>query len=306
MEDRLRKFAKVVEAKGVTAAAREMHISQPALSTSLHKLERELKTPLFRKAGRGLEVTAAGWKVYQTAVAVRAQLQDLTVAVAALGNQKPRFRLGMIDSLAELLCIKGTLLQELEQSANISLDVNNSAYLQIAVGEGRLDLVLVAGKPSRLAAALQATLVGVEPLVLVTHPARLAKLLPQVNQGRIPDFLAYNPASNTFRLVASHLAAHKLQPAAVFYSTSPEVILQLVRANRGVAALPLQMIAQQLRAGNLCIAPVRSPLVGRPIVAIRQSGRNSSVSESRCLEFAAQALVRLNNTAAAIVQAQAT
>jgi len=294
MEDRLQKFAKVVETGSVTKAAKELRISQPALSTAIHKLERELKTELITHSGRSIVITSAGQLVYETASVVRGKLQDLTQELADLHHQKPHMAIGMIDSLAELLCSNGSLLQQLEATANTSLTVNNSSYLVRAVEQGKLDIALVAWQ-SQATARLQITDLGTEPLTMVTQRDGLAGVQAQVKQGTIPNFLAYNPSSNTFQLIEQHLAHKGIRTGVVFHSTSPEVILQLVLAGRGVAVLPFQMVHEQLQSRLL--AQVTSDIIERPIMAIQQKGRAKSGNIDVCLNQTRQALLRLNTAA---------
>jgi DNA-binding transcriptional LysR family regulator len=62
MEDlrRLRYFLTLVRHRHFGAAAAELHITQPALSQQIKKLERELAAPLVNRASQGFALTAAG------------------------------------------------------------------------------------------------------------------------------------------------------------------------------------------------------------------------------------------------------
>jgi DNA-binding transcriptional LysR family regulator len=58
--DELRWFIAVAEGRTVTAAAQSLHVSQPALSRGLGRLERELGAPLFDRIGRVLQLNQNG------------------------------------------------------------------------------------------------------------------------------------------------------------------------------------------------------------------------------------------------------
>ena len=47
-------FLAVVEHRGFSQAADELHIAQPSLSQAMANLERELGVPLFHRVGRGI------------------------------------------------------------------------------------------------------------------------------------------------------------------------------------------------------------------------------------------------------------
>jgi DNA-binding transcriptional LysR family regulator len=57
---RLRYFVTLVRHRHFGAAAAELHITQPALSQQIKKLERELAAPLVDRASQGFALTAAG------------------------------------------------------------------------------------------------------------------------------------------------------------------------------------------------------------------------------------------------------
>jgi len=63
----LRAFIAVFEQRNITAAARSIHLSQPALSGSIKALEEALGTTLFVRQARGVEVTEDARALYPEA-----------------------------------------------------------------------------------------------------------------------------------------------------------------------------------------------------------------------------------------------
>ncbi|AGN81681.1 MULTISPECIES: LysR family transcriptional regulator [Pseudomonas] len=63
----LRAFIAVFEERNITAAARSIHLSQPALSGSIRALEQALGTTLFVRQARGVEVTEDARALYPEA-----------------------------------------------------------------------------------------------------------------------------------------------------------------------------------------------------------------------------------------------
>ena len=53
-------FLQVAETQSMTGAAKELYISQPALSKQIALLEREVGVPLFERKARGVVLTSAG------------------------------------------------------------------------------------------------------------------------------------------------------------------------------------------------------------------------------------------------------
>lgn len=274
MEERLIKFAKVVDVGGVTRAAQRLYISQPALSSAMKKLEHELQADLIKHGTRGLKLTPAGHLAYQAGTALAIQRRNLKQQLAELSSNKVALAIGMIDSIAESLFVHGQELEALEQWACVALSINNSAVLIQAVVQHLLDVAIIAAQPS-LSRSLMVQRLGNEPLVLVAHPHSKANLQAAIQQGTIPNFLSYNQASTTQQLVQATAAGQGLELQPAFYSTSPQIMLELVLADRGAAVLPYLLVQKHLREGKLVALPIGTTrVVGRPIIAVQSRGRS--------------------------------
>jgi DNA-binding transcriptional LysR family regulator len=78
----LRAFIAVVEEGGLSAAARRLHLSQPALSQTMSALERELGVQLLVRSSTGVRPTDAGSTLLTEARAVLARHDQAIAAVA--------------------------------------------------------------------------------------------------------------------------------------------------------------------------------------------------------------------------------
>ena len=56
----LKYFLAVAESEHMTNTAKQLHIAQPALTQSIHRLEQELGVSVFERAGRGIRLSPAG------------------------------------------------------------------------------------------------------------------------------------------------------------------------------------------------------------------------------------------------------
>ncbi len=273
MEDRLKKFARLADAGSFTKAAAEMHISQPALSSAIAKLERELKVGLLVRTARPLALTPAGKLAYQTAKDLSVQTDNLRLRLAELSHEQVTLKIGMIDSIADTLFADEAGLA-LAKDAKIALVVNNSRYLTDAVERGNVDIAFIAKQRGQLPAVLEAKPVADEPLVVVarTKNARISGTI-------LPNFIAYDQPSNTFRLVNEALQKYGMTPQISFYSTSPDVTLRLVLQNQGIAALPYLLVREHLKSGELEILGNKTPwLIKRQIVVLKRRDRQLPLS----------------------------
>jgi DNA-binding transcriptional LysR family regulator len=79
----LRAFAAFAEDANISRAARRLHLSQPAVHAQLRRLSEAVGAPLYRRAGRGLVLTAEGSEVAAFARDFEERTRDL---VARLGG----------------------------------------------------------------------------------------------------------------------------------------------------------------------------------------------------------------------------
>ena len=301
MEDRLQKFAQLVDAGSFTKAAELLHISQPALSTAISKLERELHTTLLIRGTRSLKLTPSGEVAYQHAKEAAVRTGNLKLRIASTMSAKLNVRIGMIDSIADVLLSRGSILSDLERHASVSLVVNNSRFLRNAITRDDIDLAFVVAQPGH-PNTLTAEAVGAEPLVLVCHASQADAMQKFVKSGVLPSFISYNQGSTTLELVQSYLQVHHISHQTTLYSTSPEVIRKLVLAQKGVAVLPYLMVRDQILAGELATLKLgTSPLIERPIEAIRHRDKLLPPPLSHLTEELTE-LLRMLHTEAAPVQ----
>ncbi len=81
MYDSLRHFVLIVDHRTFTEASKRAHLSQPALTASIHRLEEELGAQLLHRGRRGATPTAAGLELLPRARAALAAVEDARRAV---------------------------------------------------------------------------------------------------------------------------------------------------------------------------------------------------------------------------------
>lgn len=254
MEDRLKKFAHLIDAGSYTKAAEEMHISQPALSAAIQKLERELKNSLLLRT-TPLRMTDAGQIAYETAKELTISTTNLALKLAEQAHKKPAVTMGMIDSIADTFFGQSTGFEHLEKQADVSIVVNNSRYLSQAVARDELDIAFTTGSSSRNYETLIARRIGAEPLVVVCHADIYDQTTASIAHGQLPHFVSYDQPSTTFQLIQKTFITHSLEPNTILHSTSPDIMLRLVLSKRAVAVLPYLLVKPYLDTQEL--APLK-------------------------------------------------
>ncbi len=91
-------FLSVAEHGNITAAAKSLYISQPALSKQITLLEQEIGLPLFERQARGVALTQAGMQFQKDLQNILRELENAKKnAVLAGRAQKPLLNIGCFD-----------------------------------------------------------------------------------------------------------------------------------------------------------------------------------------------------------------
>lgn len=264
MDDKLYKFVRLVEAGTYTKAAEELHISQPALTVAIQKLEAHYKTTLLDRSGKQLELTSDGKLVYQAAQNHESIAHHLNDTLQRLRQKRPSVTLGIIDSLADKLCIS-TAFDTLEKAADITLIINNSRYLRQEVEKRTIEAALIID--DELARdTIKSSAFGSEQLQFVCRADLISKVQKEANNGIITDFISYDRPSTTYRHIKQFLGSQDITAKTRLYSTSPTVMLGMVLAGKGCAVLPRHLCEPYITAGRL--APILGSMQ-RPVALIQ-------------------------------------
>ncbi|WP_027945439.1 LysR family transcriptional regulator [Amycolatopsis taiwanensis] len=97
--ERLRVLDAVAQHGSVGAAAAALHVTGPAVTQQIRKLEREAGAPLVEPDGRGVRLTTAGWIAAQAARKVTAAIDEAEHALGTLhGRVTGPIRIGAVNS----------------------------------------------------------------------------------------------------------------------------------------------------------------------------------------------------------------
>ena len=94
----LKYFVSTVEAGSVTNAARNLFISQPALSKQITQLENELNCELFLRKTTGIELTEAGKHLYQKGIELLKAAEELSSEMNQYAK-KQTIKIGALPSI---------------------------------------------------------------------------------------------------------------------------------------------------------------------------------------------------------------
>ncbi|WP_200206421.1 LysR family transcriptional regulator [Micromonospora coerulea] len=169
----MRAFVVVVEQGSLSAAARRLHVSQPALSQTMNALERQLGVQLLTRRSTGVQATDAGLTLLAEARAVLARHDQAVAAVTRhTGAGDSVLRLGIpLELPTDLLSGPLAELATAYPGTRVQARHLSTAAQLAALRAGDIDVGLVREHP--IGPDLDAVLVVAEPLgvLLAAEPA---------------------------------------------------------------------------------------------------------------------------------------
>jgi DNA-binding transcriptional LysR family regulator len=250
--DELRWFVAVAERGRVTQAADELHISQPALSRALARMQAELGVSLFDRQGRTLRLNRYGELYLEHARRTLAELEAGRRALEQLaGDESGLVSLGFAPTLSTWL-VPALVSAFREQHPGPRFQLHQDAVGQLVdlLYEGVADL-LICSRPGD--ARLRWRALGRERLQLVVPPGhRLAgRRRVKLSEAAGEQFVMLGHAFDFRDLVEDLCRRAGFEPESGFEAEDIASARALVAAGLGVAVVPPLHGAADLARGGV-------------------------------------------------------
>ncbi|MBK9295068.1 MAG: LysR family transcriptional regulator [Oligoflexia bacterium] len=262
--NRLYYFHTFVRKKNVAGAAKELLISQPALSAQLKILETELDMTLFDRSNRSLELTKKGEHLHyytrQIFETCEHMLNELDPKEA---DQKQSFRIGISDQIERNFCVK--FISELYQE-NIPSDVkrfnvtnSNHETLIKQLKEGIIDYALSKEKP--LEEGIRAIAKIDMPVVLAIPKSYRGHKTPAISEECIKalqnqEFNMVIPSTklNLRKNIDNFLIQKNIFPKVILESDILSILTRAIADGLGVGFFPVQYLSAYSNTGKIKIS----------------------------------------------------
>lgn len=248
----LHSFLRVAEAGNISRAAEILHLSQPAITKQIHALERELKTPLFDRTGRGVELTAAGRVLCDYAGRSLALLEEGRQAIGDVGagaTGQLAIGCGVTTGIFQLPAWLHELQCELP-GIDVTVRTGESREIVNLALERHIDLGLITSPVEH--PDLQMIPLYEEEIVLVC-PGQNTRVGSRIRLENLADYpLILFPRDSGFRdYLEQQLNAVGAEMQVKMESDSIEAILRFVAAGLGSSFLPEVAVAGDVATGAL-------------------------------------------------------
>lgn len=246
----LRLFRAVALDGTLTGAARQLNLSQSALSTQLRALEATLGHDLFERRGRGLILTEAGRIALDHAEAIFRAAEDLTATLRETGRARRALRVGALATLSRNFQMH--FLRPLIGRSDVEVVLRSGSQRELLRGLEALslDVVLTNLAPARDAASPWLIhRLAEQPVSLIGLPGGAARTLTELLQTEplilpVPETaLRASFDAMTARLGISPIIAAEADDMAM--------LRLLAREGAGLAVIPPIVVRDELDAGIL-------------------------------------------------------
>ena len=245
----LRSLLEVASTGSVRAAAERLFVTQPAVSSQIAALQKELGVRLVTRDGRGLRLTTAGEVLAGYSRRVLGLLEEAAVATTGAAEpERGRVRLAAVTTAGEQLLprlIAG--FRERHPAAEISLEVANRPRVFSLLEHHEADLV-IGGRPPD-PSPLRSLAERPNSMVLVAPPGLLPRSPRPEELSRV-TWLLREPGSGTRATTEEYLAATGLHPATLTLGSNGAIREALV-VGLGVTLLSLDAVGDELARGSL-------------------------------------------------------
>lgn len=229
-------FLQVAQLGSTAAAARKLNLTPTAVAQRIKSLEHEIGQALLSRAGRNMQLTAAGAALVGPASELLARTRELR-AIAALDAVAGDLRIGCISSALAYLVpdVLSTLINNYEHlHPHVEPAFSTALYRKVVAGD--VDIAMLVEPQFELPKEFLWRPVRDEPFVVLA-PQHMADQDPH-EVLRCQPFIRYHRRSWGGVLADRYLLEAGIQPQERFEIDALDAIAAMVKGNLGVSLVP--------------------------------------------------------------------
>ena len=262
-------FYEVARCGNISRAAKELYISQPAISKAIGKLEESLGTRLFLRNSRGVQLTPEGNVLFQHVAAAFDSLSRGEKELKRIHD----FHIGQLKiGVSNTLC-KYVLLPYLKSfvekypHVNITIESQSTAHTLEMLEARKIDIGLVAEPRARR--GLNFTPVMEIHDGFVCTPAYMENLT--LREGPAPDIfktgniMLLDRSNMSRKHLDTYLSDRDIEVNQLLEVTDMALLIEFARIGLGIACVILDFVSDDRKNGTLMEVPLDAPIPRRVI-----------------------------------------
>lgn len=282
MELRLLKvFCAVADSGSLVTAAGKLHLTPSAISHSLKSLETELGCRVFERVGKKMVLNHAGEQLFAQIQAPLTALESAAAGIKRFGKWgQARLRVAASQAACEHL-LPGAIreLKKVHPSLELRVDSADTPQSLELLHANKIDLALCLAPPTVAGLAMRS--VFRDELMFVfepNHPWAKGRAITR-DEIRNQQFITCQRSSLTASLLEDYFRRLQITPSVTMEVASPGAIVELVKANLGVAILAPWTVNRELIRGELKMRPLDTKPLWRNWSIVFLAARKLSLAE---------------------------
>ncbi len=260
-------FLKVGQSESFSHAAKELYMTQPAVSQAMLQLERELDTRLFHRTSRGVTLTNEGNLLFEYVHSAINLLDTGEQKLLAFKNlSMGELKIGVGDTISRYYLLP--YLEKFHKDyPNLKFKIVNATTLELCtlLKSGGIDIA-VCNLPLTDPALEQIPCYEIQDIFVcgIAYKHLLDKPQPLSEIMKHP-LIFLEPKSNSRKYVEQFLTAQGHHLAPEFELGSHDLLLEFAKINLGIACVTKQFALDELKEQPLYEIPLTEPIPSRHI-----------------------------------------
>ena len=272
-------FYEVAKTENISRTSKELYISQPAISKSISKLESNLKTTLFTRNSRGVQLTAEGQILFDhTKRAFEELASGETELKRAREFHMGHIRIGVSNTLCRYIMVS-YLKNYIEQypHVKITIESQSTTHTMNMLEQQKIDLGLVV-EPRPQKNLVFMPVMEIED-IFVASPAYLDNL--RLREGEDADLfqsgniMLLDRDNMTRRYIDDYMALNHIEPNNLLEVTTMDLLIEFARIGLGIGSVIREFVKEDLDSGRLVQIRLDTPIHKRTVGFVYYSNRLS-------------------------------
>ncbi|WP_281298918.1 LysR family transcriptional regulator [Flavobacterium limnophilum] len=284
MDFRLKVFFTVANRLSFTKAAKELFITQPAISKHIHELEEQYKIKFFERNGSKISLTNAGELLLKHTKNIFEVYREIDFDMSALINQqRGLLRLGASTTISQYIIppLLARFHQKL-QEIKVNLLNGNTEQIEKALLNKEIEIGIVEGQSKNQ--SIKYTEFLKDELVLVCNSKNPLISKEQVNQEDLKSmrFVMREQGSGTLEVIEYALKPFEINLSQLTIEMqlgSTESIKSYLMNSDCVAFISIHAIEKELKNNELVILDIDNLVIERFFYIITLQGKADALSE---------------------------
>ena len=281
-------FYEVAKAGNISKAAKELYISQPAISKAISKLEDSLGLSLFTRSSRGVQLTSEGEILFEhTREAFdaldRGEQELKRIQEFDIGH----LRIGVSNTLCKYILLP-YLKTFIDQYPHMKVTIESQATAQTLarLEQQKIDLGLVA-EPSVRRDLAFIPVMDIQD-TFVTTPNYLENLYLREGQDtslfETGNIMLLDTSNMTRHHVDEYMAENNIFPQQILEVTTMDLLIEFAKIGLGIACVIKELVQKELDSGMLVEIPLDIP-IHRRTIGFAYHPANQAMALKTFLEF---------------------